>query len=59
MVPGRRQAGGAPLPWLNFFVSLVMLSIALRVTGGQLLNVLRNRTLFAWTLVANCVLNPG
>ena len=48
-----------PLPLLDFFVVLVMLSIGLRVTGGQLLGVFRNRALFIRTLVANCVLIPG
>ena len=35
-----------PLPLLNFFVALVMLSIGLRVSGGELLDILRNRALF-------------
>lgn len=48
-----------PLPLLNFFVVLVMLSIGLRVSGGQLLDVLHNRALFIRTLLANCVLIPG
>ena len=48
-----------PLPLLNFFVFLVMLSIGLRVSGGELLEVLRNRALLTRTLVANCVLIPG
>ena len=48
-----------PLPLLDFFVVLVMLSIGLRVRGGELLGVLRNRALFTRTLVANCVLIPG
>lgn len=48
-----------PLPLLNFFVFLVMLSIGLRVSGGELLEVLRNRALFTRTLLANCVLIPG
>ena len=48
-----------PLPLLNFFVFLVMLSIGLRVSGGDLLEVLRNRALFMRTLLANCVLIPG
>jgi BASS family bile acid:Na+ symporter len=48
-----------PLPVLNFFVFLVMLSIGLRVSGGQLLEVVRNRALFTRTLLANCVLIPG
>src|SRR5215469_3931684 len=48
-----------PVLLLNFFVVLVMLSIGLRVSGGQLLDVLRNRALFIRTLLANCVLIPG
>jgi BASS family bile acid:Na+ symporter len=48
-----------PLPLLDFFVVLVMLSIGLRVSSGELLGVLRNRALFARTLLANCVLIPA
>ena len=48
-----------PLPLLDFFVVLVMLSIGLRVSGGEILDVLRERTLFIRTLLANCVLIPG
>ncbi len=48
-----------PLPLLNFFVLLVMLSIGLRVSGGELLEILHNRALFTRTLLANCVLIPG
>jgi len=48
-----------PLPLLNFFVVLVMLSIGLRVSGGELLEVLRNRALFVRTLLANCVVIPA
>jgi BASS family bile acid:Na+ symporter len=48
-----------PVPLLDFFVVLVMLSIGLRVSGGELLDVLRNRALFVRTLVANCILIPG
>jgi BASS family bile acid:Na+ symporter len=47
-----------PIPLLDFFVVLVMLSIGLRVTGGDLLDVLRNRTLFIRMLLANCALVP-
>jgi len=50
---------GGPLPLLDFFVVLVMLSIGLRVSGGELVDVLRNRALFFRTLLANCVLIPG
>src|SRR5260370_36294753 len=45
-----------PLPLLNFFVAVVMLSIGLRVRGGELLDILRNRALFTRTLLANWVL---
>jgi len=48
-----------PLPLLDFFVVLVMLSIGLRVSGGELLDVLRNRALFIRTLLANCLLIPS
>jgi bile acid:Na+ symporter, BASS family len=48
-----------PLPLLNFFVVLVMLSIGLRVRGSELLDVVRNRALFMRTLLANCILIPG
>jgi len=48
-----------PLPLLDFFVVLVMLSIGLRVRSGELLDVLRNRALFTRTLLANCVLIPA
>ena len=48
-----------PLPLLNLFVFVVMLSIGLRVSSGELLDVLRNRALFTRTLLANCVVIPG
>ena len=48
-----------PLALLNFFVVLVMFSIGLRVSGGQLLEVLRDRSLSTRTLLANCVLIPA
>ena len=48
-----------PLPLLNFFVAVVMVSIGLRVRGGELLDILRNRALFTRTLLANCVLIPA
>jgi predicted Na+-dependent transporter len=48
-----------PLPLLNFFVALVMFSIGLRVNGGEFLNILRDRALFARTLLANCLLIPA
>src|SRR5271167_4319912 len=36
-----------------------MFSIGLRVSGGELLDVVRNRALFVRTLLANCVLIPA
>lgn len=48
-----------PLPLLNFFVAVVMFSIGLRVRGGELLNIVRDRSLFARALLANCVLIPA
>ena len=48
-----------PLPLLNFFVAVVMFSIGLRVSGGELFGILRNRALFIRTLLANCVLIPA
>src|SRR6516165_2761320 len=48
-----------PLSLLDLFIVLVMLSIGLRVRGGELLEVLQNRALFVRTLLANCVLIPG
>jgi bile acid:Na+ symporter, BASS family len=48
-----------PLPLLNFFVAVVMFSIGLRVTGGQLLGILNNRGLFVRVLLANCILIPA
>ena len=48
-----------PLPLLNFFVTVVMFSIGLRTSGGELLNIVRDRALFARTLLANCILIPA
>jgi bile acid:Na+ symporter, BASS family len=48
-----------PVVLLNFFVLLVMLSIGLRVSGGELIKVLRDRALFTRTLLANCVVIPA
>ncbi len=48
-----------PLPLLNFFVAVVMVSIGLRVNRGDLLDILRNRTVFLRSLLANCVLVPA
>jgi len=47
-----------PLPLLNFFVAVVMFSIGLRTSGGELLNTLRDRALLTRSLVANCILIP-
>jgi predicted Na+-dependent transporter len=44
---------------LNLFVAVVMFSIGLRVSGAELLNVLRDRALFVRTLLANCFLIPA
>jgi BASS family bile acid:Na+ symporter len=43
---------------LNFFVAVVMFSIGLRTSGGDLLNIARERALLVRTLLANCVLIP-
>jgi len=48
-----------PMALLDFFVILVMLSIGLRVSGGELLEVLRNRALLTRTLLANCIFIPA
>jgi len=48
-----------PLSLLDLFVILVMLSIGLRVRGGELLEVLGKRALFTRTLLANCIIIPG
>ena len=48
-----------PLPLLNFFVVIVMFSIGLRTSSGEFLKILRDRALFARTLLANCVLIPA
>ena len=48
-----------PLLLLNLFVVVVMFSIGLRVSGGELLDILRKRALFVRTLLANCVLIPA
>jgi predicted Na+-dependent transporter len=44
---------------LNLFVVVVMFSIGLRVSGGELLDILRNRALFVRTLLANCLVIPA
>jgi BASS family bile acid:Na+ symporter len=48
-----------PLPLLNFFVAVVMFSIGLRTSGGELLHILRARALFVRSLLANCILIPA
>jgi predicted Na+-dependent transporter len=48
-----------PIPLLNFFVALVMLSIGLRTRGSEFLNVVRDRALLARTLLANCIVIPA
>jgi len=48
-----------PLLLLNFFVATVMLSIGLRTSGKEFLNVVRDRALLARTLLANCILIPA
>lgn len=48
-----------PLPLLDFFVAIVMFSIGLRVSGGELLDVWHKRGLFARMLLANCILIPA
>jgi BASS family bile acid:Na+ symporter len=44
---------------LNFFVAVVMFSIGLRTSGGDLLDAVRNRALLVRTLLANCILIPA
>jgi len=48
-----------PLLLLNFFVAIVMFSIGLRVSTGDLYNILRARGLLIRTLVANCIVIPA
>jgi BASS family bile acid:Na+ symporter len=48
-----------PVLLLNFFVAIVMLSIGLRTSGRELVNILRDRALLVRTLLANCVLIPA
>jgi predicted Na+-dependent transporter len=48
-----------PLLLLNLFVVIVMFSIGLRVSSGELFDILRERTLFVRALLANCVLIPA
>ena len=44
---------------LNLFVVVVMFSIGLRVSGGELVDILRKRALFVRALLANCFLIPA
>jgi BASS family bile acid:Na+ symporter len=48
-----------PVPLLNFFVAVVMLSIGLRTSGGELLNIVRDRALLVRILSANGILIPA
>ncbi len=48
-----------PVLLLNLFVVVVMLSIGLRVSGGELLDILGKRALLVRALLANCVLVPA
>jgi len=59
MQSGRRKRADSALLLLNLFVVIVMFSIGLRVSGGELLDILRKRALFVRTLLANCVLIPA
>lgn len=44
---------------LNFFVAVVMFSIGLRTSRGELLDILRDRRLLVRTLLVNCTLIPA
>jgi bile acid:Na+ symporter, BASS family len=48
-----------PLPLLNFFVAMVMFTIGLRVSGGELIGILRDRALLVRSLLANCIIVPA
>ena len=48
-----------PLSLLNFFVAVVMFSIGLRTSRGELLDILRDRRLLVRTLLVNCTLIPA
>ena len=48
-----------PLPLLNFFVATVMFTIGLRVRGGELIGILRDRAVLGRSLLANCVIVPA
>jgi BASS family bile acid:Na+ symporter len=48
-----------PIYLFDLFVVLVMFSIGLRVSGEELIGVVRARTILIRTLVANCVLVPA
>jgi BASS family bile acid:Na+ symporter len=45
-----------PLPLLDLFVAVVMFSIGLSTSSGELLGILRARALLARPLVADCIL---
>jgi BASS family bile acid:Na+ symporter len=49
----------SPLLLLNLFVVIVMFSIGLCVSGGELLDILRKRALLVRALLANCILIPA
>lgn len=48
-----------PLYLFDAFVVLVMFSIGLRVSGNELIDVVRGRSILIRTLVANCILIPA
>jgi predicted Na+-dependent transporter len=48
-----------PIILLNSFVVMVMFATGLRLTTGELLEVLRSRAVLIRTLLANCVLIPA
>ena len=48
-----------PIYLFDVFVVLVMFSIGLRVSGNELMDVMRARTILIRTLVANCLLIPA
>jgi BASS family bile acid:Na+ symporter len=48
-----------PIYLFDVFVVLVMFSIGLRVSGSELVDVVRGRSILIRTLVANCILIPA
>jgi BASS family bile acid:Na+ symporter len=48
-----------PLYLFDAFVVLVMFSIGLRVSGSELMDVVRGRSILIRTLAANCILVPA